>query len=155
MSQLLNGELVPIGGGDPIPLPRESLTIGRRECCEIRLPFPDISGIHAQLTFRDGYWYVRDLNSTNGVKVNGVRVLEKLLHPRDELSIGRKRRYTIVYELPADRRQALEELPGEEDVFSESLLKRAGLEKEPRRGESKRDEMKRAIREAEDFYRDE
>ncbi len=34
------GELVPDGGGDPIPLLREKLTVGRRESCDIVLRFP-------------------------------------------------------------------------------------------------------------------
>src|ERR671934_413320 len=126
MSFQAHGELIPVGGGDPIPLIRESLTIGRRESCDIPMRFPNISGIHCELNFRNGYWYIRDRNSTNGIKVNNVRVQEKLLHPRDEISIG-KRRYTIQYELPADQR-ALEEVQ-EEDIMSQSLLEKAGLEK--------------------------
>jgi adenylate cyclase len=128
MSNQLNGELVPLGGGDVIPLIRETLTIGRRQSCDVCLPFPDISGKHCQLTFREGYWFIRDLGSTNGIKVNGVRVQEKMLHPRDEVSIGRKRRFTLQYELPADRRMALDESP-DEDILSQSLLERAGLER--------------------------
>jgi pSer/pThr/pTyr-binding forkhead associated (FHA) protein len=125
MNQELHGELVPTGGGDPIPLIRQVLTVGRRESCDICINFPNISGIHCELSFRDGYWYVRDLNSTNGIKVNGLRVQEKLLHPKDEVLIG-KRRYTIEYELPANR-NALEEM--EEDILGTSLLERAGLER--------------------------
>jgi adenylate cyclase len=132
MSQMLNGELVPVGGGDTIPLIREVMTVGRRETCDIRLPFPNISGVHCQLFFHNGYWFVRDLNSTNGIKVNGARVQEKLLHPNDELKIG-KRLFHIRYELPADRRAALDEQP-DEDILSQSLLQRAGLEKPPRKG---------------------
>jgi adenylate cyclase len=126
MSFELHGELHPVGGGDTIPLIREVLTIGRRDSCDIPLRFPNISGLHCELTYRNGYWYIRDLNSTNGVKVNGLRVQEKLLHPKDEISIG-KRRFIIAYELPADRR-ALEEVQ-EADIMSQSLLERAGLER--------------------------
>jgi len=121
-----NGELSPIGGGDKIPLIREQLSIGRRDSCDICLRFPNISGLHAQLSFRDGYWYLKDCNSTNGVKVNGSRVMEKLLYPKDKVTIG-KRDYTIDYSLPADVRGALEEV-GEEDVMARSLLESAGLE---------------------------
>jgi adenylate cyclase len=127
MSIQPNGELVPVGGGDAIPLIRAFLTIGRRESCDVCLRFPNISGMHCQLSFKQGYWYVRDLGSTNGTKVNGSRVVEKMLHPDDEVTIG-KRRYTIRYELPSDRRAALDESP-EEDILSQSLLERAGLEK--------------------------
>src|SRR5579871_3847734 len=126
MSYEVHGELQPIGGGDPIPLIREVLTIGRRESCDICLRYPNISGKHAELHFRNGYWYIRDLNSTNGVKVNGMRIQEKLLHPRDEVTIG-KRKYIIEYDLPSDRRAPDEMI--EEDIMSQSLLEKAGLER--------------------------
>jgi adenylate cyclase len=129
MSPQVHGELLPLGGGDNIPLIRERLTLGRRESCDICTQFPNISGLHCELTFRNGYWYIRDLNSTNGVMVNGTRVTAKLLHPGDEVAIG-KRRYTIQYNLPADQRALDEELT--EDIFSQSLLERAGLEKPKR-----------------------
>jgi predicted component of type VI protein secretion system len=129
MSLEAHGELTPAGGGDTIPLIRAVMTVGRRECCDVCLPFPNVSGIHCELTFRDGYWYVKDLNSTNGVKVNGARVQEKLVYPGDEISVG-KRPYKIQYNMPAGRR-AVEEI--EEDIMSQSLLEKAGLEKPKRR----------------------
>src|SRR5436309_1795976 len=55
MSFQVNGELVPAGGGDNIPLIRELLTIGRRESCDICMRFPNISGLHAEMSFRNGY----------------------------------------------------------------------------------------------------
>lgn len=135
MNYQVHGELQPIGGGDAIPLLRENLTLGRRESCDICLRFPNISGVHAQMSYRNGYWYIRDMNSTNGVKVQGMRVQEKLLHPRDEVTIG-KRKYIIDYELPADRR-ALDEVM-EEDIMSQSLLEKAGLERpKPSRSKQK------------------
>ena len=127
MSFQVNGELVPVGGGDNIPLIRPTLTIGRRESCDTCMRFPNISGLHCELTYRNGYWYIRDCNSTNGIKVNNVRVQEKVLQPKDEISIG-KRRYVIEYELPAGHLEMLEEAQ-EEDILSQSLLQRAGLEK--------------------------
>jgi adenylate cyclase len=130
MSVEAKGELVPVGGGDAIPLIRDTLVLGRRESCDIPLRFPNVSGLHCELSFRDGYWYIRDLNSTNGIKVNGTRVQFKLLHPNDEITIA-KRRFQIRYDLQAGRR-ALEEI--EEDIMDQSLLEKAGLEKpKPRR----------------------
>jgi pSer/pThr/pTyr-binding forkhead associated (FHA) protein len=134
MSVEVNGELIPAGGGDAIPLIRETLSLGRRESCDIPLRYPNVSGLHAELSFKDGYWYIRDLNSTNGIKVNGTRVQEKMVHPKDEITIG-KRGYVIHYELPAGRR-ALEEI--EEDIMSQSLLERAGLERPKRQQEERR-----------------
>jgi adenylate cyclase len=128
MSIQPNGELVPVGGGDAIPLIRDKLVLGRRESCDIRLRFPNVSGEHCELAFQDGYWYIRDLNSTNGIKVNGFRTQHKLLHPGDQITVA-KRHFVITYELVAGTR-AREEL--EEDIMSQSLLERAGLERPKR-----------------------
>jgi pSer/pThr/pTyr-binding forkhead associated (FHA) protein len=124
-----NGELVPEGGGDNIPLIREVLTIGRRESCDICLRLPNVSGLHCELSFKDGFWCIKDMGSTNGVKVNGIRVPKKLLNPGEKITIAKKT-YTIEYQPPAGKR-ALEEVEGrqEEDILSQSLLERAGLAK--------------------------
>ena len=55
------GELQPIGGGDPIPLMKPVLTVGRRESCDIVLRFPNVSGSHCELSLENGYWFVKDL----------------------------------------------------------------------------------------------
>src|SRR4051812_18952070 len=60
------GILQPLGGGDPIPLRKEELLLGRRMTCDIRLDFENISGRHCILRLTNGIWHVRDLGSTNG-----------------------------------------------------------------------------------------
>jgi adenylate cyclase len=128
MSEQANGELVPVGGGDPMPLVRTEMTVGRRESCDIHLDFPNVSGIHCELVFRDGYWTIRDLNSTNGIKVNDLRVISRPLKPGDIVTIG-KRRYTLNYQLSPSAQQELEALLAEdEDIMGQSLLEKAGLE---------------------------
>jgi adenylate cyclase len=135
----VNGELVAVGGGDNIPLLRGLLTVGRRGSCDICLRFPNVSGMHCELSFREGYWYVRDLGSTNGVKVNGNRVIEKVLRDEDEVAIG-KRVYTIRYQMPAATNKLLEEEDAVENVMGQSLLEKAGLVKprDTRRGGGKK-----------------
>jgi pSer/pThr/pTyr-binding forkhead associated (FHA) protein len=123
------GELIPQGGGDPIPLLKKSLLVGRRESCDIVLRFPNVSAHHCELTCNGGYWYVRDLESRNGIKVNGVLVTEKRLDPGDVLSIA-KHKYDVKYspvELGAVGPPP-EEVPDDE-IFGKSLLERAGLER--------------------------
>ena len=127
-----NGELIPAGGGETIPLIRTPMTLGRRESCDICLPFPNISGRHCELNFKNGYWVIRDLDSKNGMKVNGDKVEsggKKALFPGDTITIA-KRQYTIQY-VPADRMSRMEEMMLEEeedDIMGIPLLEKAGLE---------------------------
>lgn len=123
------GELIPIGGGDPIPLFKKELLVGRRESCDISLRFPNVSSHHCQLECLGGYWYVRDLNSKNGIKVNDIKVMEKLLVPGDELRVA-KHRFRVEYsptDLGAIGPPPKDSMPAE--VMKQSLLERAGLAK--------------------------
>ena len=121
------GELIPQGGGDPIPLLKKQLLVGRRESCDIVLRFANVSAHHCQFYVNGGYWYVRDMQSRNGVKVNGIRVQEKRIGPGDKVSVS-KHNYSFEYS-PADLGAVgpppPEDLPAE--IMTESLLARAGL----------------------------
>jgi adenylate cyclase len=122
------GELLPVGGGDPIPLLKKNLLVGRRESCDIVLRFSNVSAHHCQLTLNAGYWHVRDMQSRNGVKINGIRVTDKRVDPGDILSIA-KHSYEVRYS-PADL-GAVGPPPtdvAKAEIFSKSLLERAGLD---------------------------
>jgi adenylate cyclase len=122
------GELLPLGGGDPIPLLKRVLLVGRRESADIVLRFPNVSGSHCELSLVDGYWHVKDLRSSNGVKVNGSRVTQERLKPGDRLSIG-KHEYEIAYEPARLGASATnDDAAGSTKAFARSLLEAAGLE---------------------------
>lgn len=116
------GELVPCGGGDPIPLLKPKLLVGRRSRCDIALDFPNVSSHHCELEFLNGYWFVRDLGSRNGIKVNGARCDSKFLLPGDTLSIA-KHQFEVQYAPQADGPPP----ENDEDPFSRSLMEKAGL----------------------------
>ena len=126
------GELVPLGGGDPIPLLNKRLRIGRREGCDIILNFSNISGHHALMEIDEGYWFIKDLRSRNGVKVDGKKILQglkKRLDPGTILAIA-KHDYEIVYDPTA--LGAYGSPPQDEqldNLFNKSLLERAGLQR--------------------------
>ncbi len=123
------GELVPRGGGDPIPLLKKTLLVGRRESCDIVLRFPNVSAHHCELQCTGGYWHVRDLKSRNGVRVNGIRVTAKRLDPGDVLAIA-THKYDVEYvpeDIGAVGPPPPEDIP--EGLFGKSLLTRAGLER--------------------------
>jgi len=49
-------------------------TLGRSRDADIVLEDPNVSRVHAEVRPSGGSWIVRDLGSTNGVKVNGRRL---------------------------------------------------------------------------------
>ena len=124
------GQLSPVGGGDIIPLMKKSLTIGRRGKIDIALNFPNVSSQHCRLTLEHGYWFVRDLQSRNGTKVDGRPIIRKRIDPNSKLSVA-KHTYKIEYEPqllgafgppPADDDHM-------EELMRQSLMDRAGLQK--------------------------
>lgn len=126
------GQLVPVGGGDPIPLLKKKLVVGRRESCDIVLRFANVSGKHCELVVDDGYWFIKDLGSRNGTKVNGLRITKrKRLDPGDSVAIA-KHKYEVKYS-PIDDLGAVGTPPPEQepirDMLSETLLERAGLKR--------------------------
>lgn len=133
--QRLLGELVPTGGGDNIVLKKERLLIGRRENCDIVLRFNNVSGQHARMTLEQGYWFLKDLGSRNGTKVDGVRISRKRLDPGAEISFAK---HTYVMEYNPEDLGAFGPPPPDDDQIEEvlrrGLMDRAGLQ---RRDESK------------------
>jgi len=130
------GELVPVGGGDPIPLLKKRLRIGRREGCDIILNFSNISGHHAMLEIVEGYWFVKDLRSRNGVKIDGKKILmgvRRRLDPGMTLQIA-KHKFDVMYD--PHKLGAYGSPPQDEQLdnfFSSSLLDRAGLKKKDKK----------------------
>jgi hypothetical protein len=122
------GMLVPTGGGDPIPLLKDRLLVGRRDSCDIALKFPNVSGQHCRLTVEHGYWFVKDLGSRNGVKVDGKSVIRKRLDPNCKIAFA-KHEYRLEYE-PQDL-GAFGPPPADdehlEELLRSSLVDRAGL----------------------------
>jgi pSer/pThr/pTyr-binding forkhead associated (FHA) protein len=54
-----------------------------------------VSRRHASLRCGDGAWFIRDLQSANGTRLNGWRVLDEVeVHPGDRVSFG-----ALVYRL--------------------------------------------------------
>jgi hypothetical protein len=69
--------------------PTRPVTIGRAPDCDCHLTEPSVSRRHAQLRRVDETWLLRDLGSSNGTRLNGIRVIEEIeVRPGDQLSLG-------------------------------------------------------------------
>ena len=75
--------------GERIVLETDSLKIGRQATCRIVFNDSNVSREHAQMRRTADGWKLLDLGSTNGTKINGVKITkEQLLVNGDELSFG-------------------------------------------------------------------
>ena len=48
--------------------------IGRSDSCEVAIDHDYVSRVHAEVVFENGTWCIRDLNSSNGLYVDGRRL---------------------------------------------------------------------------------
>ena len=81
-------QLVALHDGPSILLDKPILLLGRHPECDIQIGSRKISRRHCCIAQVGESLVVRDLGSTNGIRINGVRVLEGKLRADDELTIG-------------------------------------------------------------------
>lgn len=69
-------------------LTEERITAGRALDNMVRLDDGTVSHHHALLVLEGVDYKLRDLNSTNGTRVNGLRIAEQSLHNGDQVRLG-------------------------------------------------------------------
>src|SRR5438105_4073067 len=67
---------------------KSDLAVGRTEGNDLVLNHPSVSRKHAKFEERNNAWWIIDLKSTNGVKVNGNLITESQVNPGDKILIG-------------------------------------------------------------------
>ncbi|MEM7455118.1 MAG: FHA domain-containing protein [Planctomycetota bacterium] len=130
------GILDPVSDGDSIPLTKKRLRVGRREGNDIVINLANLSGHHALLELDRGYWFVRDLRSKNGVKVEGRQIqagTTKRIDPGNRVSFG-SAEYILRYD-PGGSSDDTAPPPDEQiqNLFGSRLMDRAGSSKGIRR----------------------
>src|SRR5437764_12237323 len=65
-----------------------SITIGRAPDNMIVIDDPSVSSRHAQLELSGHTYRLKDLDSTNGTKINGVPIIETALRFEERIRIG-------------------------------------------------------------------
>jgi len=66
---LLNGEVIKKS------VQKKSFVIGRSNTCDIVMPLEGVSRQHCQVEVEEGNLFITDLGSTNGVLINGEKVV--------------------------------------------------------------------------------
>jgi predicted component of type VI protein secretion system len=86
--RLVEAALV-LQNGERITLDTDSLKIGRQASCRVVFNDSNVSREHAQMRRSTDGWKLLDLGSTNGTKINGVKITEEqVLVNGDELGFG-------------------------------------------------------------------
>src|SRR2546425_9115864 len=93
-----------------VNLIRDEVTIGRKEGNTIRLTERNVSRKHAKLLKSNGAVYIEDLQSYNGIKINGEKIAGRApITEGDRIQIG-----DYQLSLKVDKTAAPEEVKGEE-----------------------------------------
>ncbi|HEY8503486.1 MAG TPA: FHA domain-containing protein [Gemmataceae bacterium] len=92
-------QLLALTDGPSILLDKPIMLFGRHPECDIQLNSRKVSRKHCCIAQVNDYLVVRDLGSTNGIRINGSRVTEGKLRTGDELTIGNFR-YQVFWDSP-------------------------------------------------------
>lgn len=78
------------GEGAPreVTVPGGRVRIGRGPEAELHIPDGSVSSLHAQIELTPAGYQIRDLGSTHGILLNGVRVHAAVLHKGDQIQLG-------------------------------------------------------------------
>ncbi len=74
--------------GQRLPIGEDPVIIGRLESCTVVVEDPSVSRQHAELRRVEDAVMLVDLDSTNGTKVNGMRVSTHELADGDQIEVG-------------------------------------------------------------------
>jgi pSer/pThr/pTyr-binding forkhead associated (FHA) protein len=98
-----NAKLVALTGrhaGMEYALEQECVTMGRGPGVDLAFDDPAMSRQHAAVDYSDGGFRIRDLGSTNGLRINGNRVQADEIKHGDRLEVG-----TQVFQLVIEERE--------------------------------------------------
>ena len=115
-------------GYPTICLTKTLTLVGRQERCDVRINSSRISRCHCCLVLEKGSLTVRDLNSTNGIRVNGQPVESSPLRHGDLLMISHLTYRVALNDSAAERSvpprsgETLAEPPSEEHPTSLELI---------------------------------
>jgi pSer/pThr/pTyr-binding forkhead associated (FHA) protein len=119
--------------GHPIIVLKTTVTlIGRDPACDVRIGSSRVSRCHCCVVLESDEVVVRDLNSTNGTRINGATIGTGRLRDGDEIEIAHLR-YRLRVEGPARGQTVAPDVGSPErsplsDVPAESLETRLQLE---------------------------
>jgi hypothetical protein len=74
--------------GETMRVDKRRVVLGRSRDCDIQVEDPNVSRRHAELRQEGSTYWIVDLDSTNGIEVNGKRVKRAKLDSGDVFTVG-------------------------------------------------------------------
>ena len=74
--------------GQEVVLQEAGVTMGRGNACNLTLHDGSVSHNHLKIAFENGAWWLHDLGSSNGTRLNGDRVTASVLKTGDAIALG-------------------------------------------------------------------
>jgi hypothetical protein len=85
----VEGEVVALtANGMRHEVTQRRMSLGRSKDCDIQVPDPNVSRKHAELVQEGAAYWIVDLDSTNGIEVNGRRQKRAKLADGDRITLG-------------------------------------------------------------------
>ena len=75
--------------GLEMPVDRDWVVIGRGRGADVVIAEPTMSRAHAAIGYDGQHFFVQDLGSTNGTRVNGAREQKASLKSGDDIQLGK------------------------------------------------------------------
>ena len=107
--------------GEKIYLTGTQYILGRDNSCDIVFREGNVSRKHARLRLRDGSWYIKDLHSTNGTKINGNTIepdREVFVCLGDVIDLANRSRVVLKCEIAEDQLDSERKINGIKNVDS-------------------------------------
>ena len=71
-----------------IELKDKAILIGRSPDCDIQFVVENVSRKHSRVFFHNEEFMIEDLDSTNGLFVNGIKIVRCILRNNDQIALG-------------------------------------------------------------------
>ncbi len=120
--------------GQAYDLSTDRLVVGRLTSNQICIPDQSVSRRHCVLELESGRFNLRDLDSRNGTRVNGLPVMRRVLEDGDLIEVGDSEFLFLVNEVPASL-QASSVTVQEEEIDPTTVFQLPGGGREPGDGE--------------------
>lgn len=117
--------------GNKAKIHRFPFTVGRGQDCDMVLAGRGISRAHAEVIFESGRFVIKDLDSLNGIRVNGYKVSRVILEDEDEVKIG-----DVVLTFGFAQKETKKETKKAKNTFTDRIKSRTSEPAKENKGEA-------------------